>query len=62
MFTGPAFRSEPCFFLPTLTSARCTVCGQAFMKSIFLLFCCEGGLTAKCTQQTFPCCSSKSSS
>ena len=31
-------------------------------KPIFLLFCCEGGLTAKCTQQMFPCCSSKSSS
>lgn len=31
-------------------------------KPIFLLFCFEGGLTAKCSQQTFPCCSNSSSS
>ena len=37
-------------------------CYQGRKKMIRRRFCCEGGRTAKCSQQMFPCCSSNSSS
>ena len=46
-----------------ITLRLCPLFGiYAFKKPIFLLFCCEGGRTAKCTQQTLPRCSNNSSS